>query len=385
MKSVRIVLAAWVIACLVACGGEKEPKVAPAIPEAQNLPGKPGGKGVKVGVVLPLTGAYKVYAEEVRDGIEAALEDLGATPMRERIKLDVRDCAGDAQQAKQAYKDLVGAGAVAVIGAVDPASTIALAEASAAEAAAVVSPVCTAAGIESRSANFVRLAITENLEAAAMARHAREQLKVQLVAIYEDATAEGQSLGRNFAKEFERQGGKVVWRETYIPEAGDYRFRLRAAKTRKPQALFVTGLMPELAEICRQAREIGLTQPILGGVTWDQPTPAADLDHIYYVSQYAPGLGGPKAAALSNILVGKRKTANEYNALAFDAMLLVAHAVDTAEKLDAASVAKALAASKDVPGATGMLAAVEANKPFYIISVANGKKSVAKNLSLQTP
>jgi len=392
MRSVRICLVALALVSLAACGGEKRPKsaVVPAVPDAQNLPGssdvKSQVKSVTVGAVLPLTGAYASYGDRVREGLKAGIEEIGASPLHVRIDLQIRDGAGDAEKTNAAYKELVDAGAIVFVGAVAPESTAALAEATAGDGIALVSPVCTAAGLETRSAGLVRLAFAETMEARILARYAYEELNLQLVAMYEDATPEGRALAGLFVKAFEKLGGKVLWRESYIPGTGDYRQRLRAAKTCNPQALFITGVAPELLEICRQAREVGLTQPILGGRTWDQPHPSADIDNVHYASQWAPGAGGPKAEPLSKLLAAESSSPDSYNALGFDAMLLIGHAIETAESPDAIAVAKALAAAVDVPAATGTLASsAGAAKPMFIVSITSGKKALAKDYSTRVP
>ena len=39
----------------------------------------------------------------------------------------------------------------------------------------------------------------------------------------------------------------------------------------KPEVIYVPGYYEEVGKICKQARELGITVPIIGGDGWDSP------------------------------------------------------------------------------------------------------------------
>ncbi len=51
----------------------------------------------------------------------------------------------------------------------------------------------------------------------------------------------------------------------------DFRAQLTAIKAAKPEAIFVPGYYTEVGTIAHQARELGITVPLLGGDGWDSP------------------------------------------------------------------------------------------------------------------
>ena len=59
--------------------------------------------------------------------------------------------------------------------------------------------------------------------------------------------------------------------ETYSKGDTDFRAQLTALKAQKPDALYVPGYYTDVGLIARQARELGLRVPLLGGDGWDSP------------------------------------------------------------------------------------------------------------------
>ena len=66
-----------------------------------------------------------------------------------------------------------------------------------------------------------------------------------------------------------RAAGAIVADESYSKGDTDFRGQLTAIKKTKPQALFVPGYYTDVGIIARQARELGLTVPLMGGDGWD--------------------------------------------------------------------------------------------------------------------
>ena len=55
---------------------------------------------------------------------------------------------------------------------------------------------------------------------------------------------------------------------SYTSGDSDFKAILTQVRSQKPDAVFVTGYYPEAAIITRQARELGMTMPMLGGDGW---------------------------------------------------------------------------------------------------------------------
>jgi len=388
MRKIGTWLLAMFVAAAFACSKSPEPpaeKVVKAVDEAQELGAGEEKQEVAVGAILPLSGAYADYGKRVKDGLEAALDHLGRAESDLAVTLNVLDNAGSPEKTKEAFAKLSAQGVLAVIGAVEPLCTSALAKAAASSGVAVISPVCPAQGLESLNHNLVRLAAPENLQARALARYATKELNIRIAAVYHELDPQCLSFVKLLEEQLKSEGSKVILKRVYDPTAGNYKTDLKAAKHMDIEGLFVVGLSPETHNVLRQARQVGITKPILGGVLWDRPGFPADIDNLYYAAQFSAASKGPLAGKLTDILTARKSGPDTYSALAFDAMLLVVHSARTSEQKDAKSVAASLLQAKNIPGATGYVSAVATEKDIFIIAVRNGEKRVAAPKETETP
>ena len=64
-------------------------------------------------------------------------------------------------------------------------------------------------------------------------------------------------------------GGEIVADQSYQSGEIDFKGQLTAIRAKKPDAIFVPGYYTEVGLIARQARQLGLKVPLLGGDGWD--------------------------------------------------------------------------------------------------------------------
>src|SRR5206468_2646483 len=76
-------------------------------------------------------------------------------------------------------------------------------------------------------------------------------------------------LAKVFNDNFTKMGGQIVDNESYSSGDVDFKAQLTNIKGAAPQALYVPGYYTDVGLIARQAREVGLTVPLLGGDGWD--------------------------------------------------------------------------------------------------------------------
>jgi branched-chain amino acid transport system substrate-binding protein len=189
----------------------------------------------------------------------------------------------------------------------DPAPPRALAMAPVADRHEVplLAPAATDARVTregGRERPFVfRAGLEDRGEAAAMARFAREQLKLGAVAVLRDGASDGSVRRADaFLAAFTALGGQVVDDQSYRTGDQDVRPQLAALRRKKPEALYLPG-GPEAALVARQARELGMAQPLLGGLAWASPRLLAQaygaLEGCYYPAAWAPDAPGEAAKA----------------------------------------------------------------------------------------
>ena len=79
----------------------------------------------------------------------------------------------------------------------------------------------------------------------------------------------GQGLQEKFVERFTQLGGEVVFLEGVLQDSRDFRTQLGKVLTADAEALFMPTYPASAAAGLKQARELGLQIPILGGDAWD--------------------------------------------------------------------------------------------------------------------
>jgi branched-chain amino acid transport system substrate-binding protein len=140
----------------------------------------------------------------------------------------------------------------------------------------------------------------------------------------------------------------------------DFSAQLTKIKSRNPQAIFIPGYYTEVGLIARQARQLGLTAPLLGSGSWDSPKlleiGGEALDGSYYFGHFSAG--DPRPVVQQFVGEYKRRFGeipDMFAALAFDAASVLFDAIRRSNSTDPRKIRDALAQTKDYPGVTGTI------------------------------
>ena len=194
----------------------------------------------------------------------------------------------------------------------------------------------------------------------------------------------------------------MVAEQAYSSGDQDFRAQLTAIKARQPEAVIVPGYYTEAGLIARQAREVGLKQPLVGGDGWEseQLTQIGGeaLNGCYYTNHWALDAQDPRLQEFLKKYRDKfHGDPDAIGGLAYDAaQVLFASleklAASDPEGFKGLSSAKAgsearhaaekklrdlIAATASFPGVTGTLTLDEnrnASKPAVVIEIKGGKK-----------
>ena len=163
-----------------------------------------------------------------------------------------------------------------------------------------------------------------------------------------------------FVARFQELGGEIVTSEVY--QAGDTSFseQLQRIKTANPDVILLSSFAPEVPLVIKEARDMGIETTIVGGDTWDEPekffgtlednTP---LEGIYQTTNFAPEMPGEAVKQFFEAYTATFGTAPDGIASSgYDAMLLLANAIEQANSTDAVAIRDALAATKGFQGST---------------------------------
>ena len=241
-----------------------------------------------------------------------------------------------------------------------------------------------------RAGDFVFMAaFTDLFQGGIMARFAREELGLDGVAVLTmrgEVYTEG--ISEIFVSRFRGSGGTVVAEEFFDRGETDFSEPLGRLAAAGPGAVFVSGLVPEIALVTQQARSLPLLDPagdpvlFLGADSWDHPNllahPAAELEGSFFSTHFSPHGDEPGARAFVDAYRSRYGAApTGGDAVSYDAVRLLFQAVERAGRLDPEAIRAQLAATEDYAGAT-RIAGYDDNrhpaKSAVIMTIRDGEK-----------
>ncbi|UCC23977.1 MAG: ABC transporter substrate-binding protein [Gemmatimonadales bacterium] len=264
----------FALSALEAGASGVDAEVAQALVDGRGLP-RGDGAPVPLGVVLPLGGspAFQIFARELQEGIEAAVEAWGLTG---EVELMILDDGGDIATAANLVRTAETRGAVAVLGLLDDATLAAAADVRV--EVPLISP--TAYEVPEDSARVFSLNAFDPGAAEALARWAAES-GVQQVAIIHGAFGSSADEAAVFAETFEALGGSVLRQFPYEPGATFWESQILGAADLLPEAVVLPVPAEDIPGIAPQVTFFGLDTlgiRIFGTGGWTDPRVLDDVD-----------------------------------------------------------------------------------------------------------
>ena len=388
MKKMSSVLAAAVLlaAMTAGCGGGGGEKKA-----ADNK----GGEAL-IGANYELTGNVASYGQAALAGGKMAVDEINKAGgiNGKKLRIVEADNKSEPSESGNAATKLISQNKL--IGIVGPATsgcTMAAEPIVTASKLPVVAPTATAESITvGKTRQFVfRACFIDPFQGKVMAAFADKNLKVKKVAIYRDNSSDySKGLAEAFKKNFEAAGGKIVAEEAYLAKDMDFKAGLTKLKAQTPDAIYVPGYYEEVGKIVKQAREIGLEVPMMGGDGWDSPklieiAGAKALNKTYYSSAYSADDTDPSTQKFIKAFKEKyKKDPDFFSMMGYNTVVILADAYKRANSEDGTKIAEAMAKTKDLPVAGGKLSYDDKHNPIVpalIIEVKDGKPTFVDKIS----
>ena len=374
----RLLLSLLALSALAACKKQDQGSGAPAA----NANGP-----IVIGEVGSMTGTEATFGLSSANGIQLAIDELnskGGVKGRQ-LQVKVLDDQGRPEEAATAATRLISSEhVIALLGEV--ASTRSMFMAPKAQQAKVpmVTPSSTNPAVTQKGDYIFRACFIDPFQGYVAATFAMGNLKVKKVAVLKDVRNDySVGLAKNFIDSFTKTGGQIVAQESYSNGDVDFKAQLTNIKGAAPQALYVPGYYTDVGLIARQARETGITVPLLGGDGWDSEKlyeiGGEAIVGSYFSNHYSPDDPSPRIQEF----VGKYKkayggqTPDSLAAQAYDAAGMLADAMKRAKDLTGPSIRDALAATKAYPGVTGNITLDENRnplKPAVVLKVGKSGK-----------
>lgn len=340
---------------------------------------------ILIGEVGSLTGSEASFGISTRNGVELAVNEanLAGGVKGKKLAIRVYDDQGKPEEAANAVTRLISQDKVKVIlGEVASSNSLAMAPKAQAAQVPMITPSSTNPKVTEVGDYIFRVCFIDPFQGFVMAKFARENLKLNNVAILKDNKSD-YSLGLSevFNAKFIEMGGKIVATEAYSKGDTDFRAQLTTIKGSKPEAIYVPGYYTDVGLIARQARELGIKAPLLGGDGWESEKlfelGGSALDGSYFSNHYSADDPNPKVQKfIADYEKAYGARPDSLAALGYDAAKVAIDAMQKAADLSGPAIKEVLAKTAGFEGVAGRITLDDKRnpvKPAIVLQIAEGK------------
>lgn len=357
VKSLFFMFAVLTLLFITACGGETSQDTSDQTDESK--PADTGTLNVKVGVISYLSGAGAGYGEAITNGLKLANKEISELG-KVNLELFIEDSAGKQEQALSSAQKLMNSENVSVI--IGPTLSTEMnvvgPEADLNEIP-IIGTSTTAAGIPQIGDYVFRNSIPEGLAIPASLKAAVEANDVKKVAIiYGNDDVFTKSGFDTMLEVAEKMGLEILTIETFQKGQSDFNAQLTNIKGTNPDLILASALYNEGAVIMNQARRMGIDVPFVGGNGFNSPeviSIAGEAANGLVVA--TPWFGASDDEKVQGFVEKFKaeygKEPDQFAAQAYDALYLLAAAVERAGSDDRDAIRDALAETSGFEGILG--------------------------------
>ncbi len=346
----------------------------------------PKSDEIVIGHYASLTGQVANFGQSTEKGLRLALKEYNAAGgfNGKPVKVITYDDQGKPEEAASTITKLITQdNVIGVIGEVASSLSLVAADVAMRYKTPMISPSSTNPDVTKKGEYIFRICFIDPFQGQVMAKFAGEKLHAKTAAVFRDVKNDySVGLANFFTKAFEAKGGKVVIDTSYQERDLDFKAQLTEIKSKKPDVVFIPGYYNDVALIAKQARSLGINQPLLGGDGWESDdlfkVAGKAIDGTYYSNHYAPDTKDPHAQKF--IANFKKDYAGEVPdamaALGYDAFFVMMDALKHSKSLTRDDLKNAIAQTKDYAGVTGKItlnAERNAVKSAVVLKVEDGK------------
>ena len=315
------------------------------------------GDTIVIGSALCQTGIQAPLDEPALRGAQLAVDVLNKNGgvLGKQVELVAMDGKSDPVTVGNVAKQLIDDGAAAIIAPSDfdfggPASQAAQDAGIVGISPCASSPLYGSAALGDKQ---FTMSMWNTTMGAVTAEYAYNELGYRSVyVITDDFIDYTKSLSKYFIVRFEELGGEVIFEDTYTQGQADVSAQLARIKAldKQPDFIYVSSYMPDLSLIIRTLRESGVTVPVMGGDSYDDPALFEALgteygSDIYFDTHgFMSDEGNPNYSEFAAAY--KEKFGDDPDALwimpGYDAVMVLAQAMEEAGSTDGAAMAKAM-------------------------------------------
>lgn len=370
-KLIAVLLAALMLLSLAACAPaekkeeKQEESKAENAAEGDKEEAVASDEVIKLGVFEPFTGPNASGGELTFEGIELAYEEVGEVLGR-KIELVKVDNKSDQVEASNAAQRLVDKDKVnAVIGSYGSSNSIAGGVVFKAAEIPAVGCSPTNPAVTKGNEYYFRVCFIDPFQGTVMANFSVNNLKAKTAATIKDISSDySVGLVKFFTDAFKAANGEdsIVAEASYKTGDQDFTSQLNNIKQANPDVIFLPGNYGECALMIKQARDLGIEAPMLGGDTWESPDfisiGGENINkEVYFSSHFTAEqpVNDVSKAFLEKYKAKFNKESNAFAALGYDAYMVIIDAIKRANSAEPKAIRDALAETKNYIGATGTI------------------------------
>jgi len=346
------------------------------------------------------TGDYAMYGVPVRNSVVMFFEQLNAAGgiNGKQIKLLEYDDKADGTESINAYNLAKANGATAIIGSVLSGASIALSDVTYDDnmpqiSASATNPKLTVMDPDDPKSevktNVFRSCFLDPFQGEKMAQYASQKYGAKTIAIfYENGSDYSEAIVQGVESQLAACGLKVVAKEAFATGDVDYKAQMTNIAAANPDVVLMPIYYGEAGRAITALRAAGCKAKIIGGDGFGSVknyASAADLEGTIYMSGYAPGTASVAQFEADYKAKYNEEVPNMFAPLAWDASLIMAEALKTAEgkglKAGTAeykqAIIDAIKGMNAFPGITGSYTFNATNDPIKsvaIIKIAGGEE-----------
>lgn len=385
----KLVAAAAGVALLAGCAASPGGAGNNAAPAA--------GDTVKIGVNYELSGGVATYGQASVQGIELAVAEVNAAggvkgKQVELVKYDNK--SEPAEATTLATKLMTQDKVVAVLGPATSGAMKATIPVALKNKVPVASGSATADDVTADASGVkeyaFRVCFNDSFQGTAMANFASKKLNAKSAVIIKDNSNDySKGLAENFTKTFTEAGGTIVGEQAYVKGEKDFASILTRTKGQQFDVIYLPGYYEEAGPIIKQARELGITAPVLGADGFDSPKllelgGADALNDVYFTNHYSSLDKDPKVTKfIADFKAKYNEDPNAFHALGYDLAKFAMDAAERATDLTGEGVKNAMASTTDFAGVTGSFTIDENHNPvkaIVVVGLADGVQATSEKI-----
>lgn len=301
---------------------------------------------ILIGAAAPLSGSNAVLGEQLRRGVQAAVDDINATGgiNGEKLAVQFADDGCDPRKAIDVATGFVSAGVRAVIGHYCSGASIPASRVYQKASVLQISPASTNAKYTDDGGwNVIRLVPRDDAQAVAAAALVRDKFASQKIAVVSDQAPAFAALAAKFTAELQKQGISPVLQQSFKAGTKDFAPLARQVAQSGAGVVYLAGSYVEGGLIAQALRAAGAQAQIVSGdtlVSEDYGNQAKDAASGTLSTFTFDPRNFPNAQGLVQRLRNKDQNPEGFTLYAYAAVQALAAAAEATGTLDSTRLAE---------------------------------------------